>query len=58
MYGLFFTLITMCLACFLIRDSVKKKRLKDVNGALEGIRTPDLPLRRGTLYPAELRAHL
>lgn len=25
-------------------------------GAPEGIRTPDLSLRRGTLYPAELRA--
>ena len=27
-------------------------------GAPEGIRIPDLPLRRRTLYPAELRAHL
>ena len=26
-------------------------------GALEGIRIPDLPLRRRTLYPAELQAH-
>ena len=28
------------------------------NGALEGIRTPDLLVRSQTLYPAELRAHL
>ncbi len=27
------------------------------NGALEGIRTPDLLVRSQTLYPAELRAH-
>ena len=27
-------------------------------GALEGIRIPDLPLRRRTLYPAELQAHI
>lgn len=27
-----------------------------ISGAPEGIRTPDLSLRRGTLYPAELRA--
>jgi hypothetical protein len=26
-------------------------------GAPEGIRTPDLCLRRAALYPAELRAH-
>ena len=29
-----------------------------VNGAPEGIRTPDLLVRSQTLYPAELRAHL
>ena len=29
----------------------------DNNGALEGIRTPDLLVRSQTLYPAELRAH-
>ncbi len=28
------------------------------NGALEKIRTSDLPLRRRLLYPAELRRHL
>ena len=28
----------------------------DINGALEGIRTPDLLVRSQTLYPAELRA--
>ena len=27
------------------------------NGALEGIRTPDLLVRSQTLYPTELRAH-
>ena len=27
------------------------------SGTPKGIRTPDLPLRRGTLYPAELLAH-
>ena len=26
-------------------------------GTPEGIRIPDLPLRRRTLYPAELRVH-
>ena len=26
-------------------------------GALEGTRTPDLPLRRRLLYPAELQTH-
>ena len=31
--------------------------LPDNNGALEGIRTPDLLVRSQTLYPAELRAH-
>ena len=28
----------------------------EMNGAPEGIRTPDLCLRRAALYPAELRA--
>ena len=28
------------------------------HGAPEGIRIPDLPLRRRPLYPAELRAHI
>ena len=28
------------------------------NGALEGIRTPDLSVRSRTLYPTELRAHV
>ena len=28
-----------------------------LSGAPEGIRTPDLCLRRAALYPAELRAH-
>ena len=28
-----------------------------INGALEGIRTPDLLVRSQTLYPTELRAH-
>ena len=32
--------------------------LKSPAGAPEGIRTPDLCLRRATLYPAELRAHI
>ena len=32
-------------------------RLLSKNGALEGIRTPDLLVRSQTLYPAELRAH-
>ena len=29
-----------------------------INGALEGIRTPDLLVRSQTLYPAELRAQV
>ena len=29
-----------------------------INGAPEGIRTPDLLVRSQTLYPAELRAHI
>ena len=33
------------------------RRLGDP-GAPEGIRIPDLPLRRRTLYPAELLAHI
>ena len=32
------------------------KIIKPKNGALEGIRTPDLLVRSQTLYPAELRA--
>ena len=35
-----------------------KKVFGVVCGAPEGIRIPDLPLRRRTLYPAELRAHI
>ena len=35
-----------------------KKAFGVVCGAPEGIRIPDLPLRRRTLYPAELRAHI
>jgi hypothetical protein len=31
---------------------------RHIFGAPEPIRTVDLPLRRGTLYPAELRAHV
>ncbi len=41
---------------------IDKKRtkllLRSFFGALEGIRIPDLPLRRRTLYPAELQAHI
>ena len=29
-----------------------------LDGALEGIRTPDLLVRSQTLYPTELRAHV
>ena len=34
----------------------KKGYLAEIIGAPEGIRTPDLCLRRAALYPAELRA--
>ena len=33
------------------------QRLVLLFGALEGTRTPDLPLRRRLLYPAELQTH-
>ncbi len=36
----------------------KTASFETVFGALEGIRIPDLPLRRRTLYPAELQAHI
>ena len=40
--------------------SLKKAPAMQVllHGAPEGIRIPDLPLRRRTLYPAELPAHI
>ena len=37
--------------------STKLSHFPNLNGALEGIRTPDLLVRSQTLYPAELRAH-
>ena len=42
-------------------NKIKKRLSKSLlilNGAPEGIRTPDLCLRRALLYPAELLAHL
>ena len=36
----------------------KSKNPKGLSGAPGEIRTPDLMLRRHSLYPAELRAHL
>ena len=35
---------------------VPRRAMRSIGGAPEGIRTPDLCLRRETLYPAELRA--
>ena len=37
--------------------STKLSHFPKINGALEGIRTPDLLVRSQTLYPTELRAH-
>ena len=37
--------------------STKLSHFPIINGALEGIRTPDLLVRSQTLYPTELRAH-
>ena len=39
------------------RKELKIKLKKWINGALEGIRIPDLLNRNQMLYPAELRAH-
>ena len=39
------------------RKELKRKLKKWINGALEGIRIPDLLNRNQMLYPAELRAH-
>ena len=33
-------------------------KYKSKNGASEGIRTPDRPVRSRVLYPAELRMHI
>ena len=38
--------------------STKLSHIPIYNGALEGIRTPDLLVRSQTLYPAELRAQM
>ena len=38
--------------------STKLSHFPIINGALEGIRTPDLLVRSQTLYPTELRAHV
>ena len=38
------------------RCSTKLSHFPKYNGALEGIRTPDLLVRSQTLYPTELRA--
>ena len=49
------------ISSFLYKKSRKplKKRLSALlSGAPKGIRTPGLPLRRGTLYPAELLARI
>ena len=40
------------------RKSLKTKAFGVVFGAPVGIRIPDLPLRRRTLYPTELLAHI
>lgn len=39
------------------RKEKQGKLKKWINGALEGIRIPDLLNRNQMLYPAELRAH-
>lgn len=54
--------IKSILAIYLVRikKNIGKRNEEskdEINGALEKIRTPGLPLRRGTLYPAELQAH-
>ena len=38
--------------------STKLSHFPKINGALEGIRTPDLLVRSQTLYPTELLAHM
>ena len=38
--------------------STKLSHFPNNNGALEGIRTPDLLVRSQTLYPTELRAQI
>ena len=40
------------------RKPLKTKAFGVVYGAPEGTRTPDLPLRRRTLYPTELLARI
>ena len=40
------------------RKPFKTKVYGEIFGAPKGIRIPDLPLRRRTLYPAELPAHM
>ena len=40
------------------RKPLKTKAFGVVCGAPEGTRIPDLPLRRRTLYPTELLAHI
>ena len=47
--------------CYTIIKHTNKKILTKVRifvGALEGIRTPDLRLRRALLYPTELQTHI
>lgn len=39
------------------KKKVAAKQTLRPRGVPEGIRTPGLPLRRGTLYPAELLRH-
>ena len=40
------------------RKSARNIGVSGTFGTPEGIRIPDLPLRRRTLYPAELQAHI
>src|SRR5438876_5366704 len=50
-------MVRTCRTWFFCRWATKVKRRADlINGAPGAIRTPDLVLRRHTLYPAELRA--
>lgn len=43
--------------CAVIIKSLRQRKLPEVFGTPEGIRTPDLLVRSQTLYPTELPAH-
>ena len=57
-YARFFkVLMAPKLAQFSHRGKIEDLELSSkLNGALERIRTPDLSLRRGAIYPADLQA--